>query len=262
MRARMAGLALLASVVAPPPALAEPERVIAPAELRSGSAFQSATTRAEQEDLGENPGMLWVEQGEKLWKETAGASAMSCASCHGEIGVMKGVATRFPQVETASGRLVNLADRIRECRSSRQGAPELPFESEALLALTAAVTFQSRGEPLRVASGGAAAAHLEAGRTLYYRRQGQLNLSCANCHEQNWGKRARNETISQGHPNGFPSYRLEWQTFGSLERRLKACFLGVRAEPLPDDGAELRELELFLAWRALGLAVEAPSVRR
>ena len=102
----------------------------------------------------------------------------------------------------------------------------------------------------------------EAGRALYYERQGQLDLSFAQCHEQSWGKRLRAETISQGHPNGFPAYRLEWQTLGSLHRRLRACFQGVRAEPFPSGSPEFVNLELYLAWRAQGLAVEAPAVRR
>lgn len=103
---------------------------------------------------------------------------------------------------------------------------------------------------------------LEAGRRLYYEQQGQLDISCAQCHEQSWGKRLRVEMISQGHPNGFPAYRLEWQTMGSLHRRLRACFQGVRAEPPIAGSPELVALELFLAWRAEGLPIETPAVRR
>lgn len=240
----------------------EPARAIPLSELRSGSAFQSATTRAEQNDLSINPGMLWVEQGIKLWHAPEGLAGKSCASCHGAIGSMKGAATKYPLVDAASGRLMLLADRIRECRTLRQGGAELAFESEPLLSLTAAVAHQSRGEPIHVTTDGSAATHIAAGQRLFVQRQGQLNLSCANCHDQNWGKRARNETISQGQPNGFPAYRLEWQTLGSLERRLKACFLGVRAEPLAPDSPELRQLELYLAWRAEGMPIETPAVRR
>lgn len=243
-------------------ARAEMSRPIPAGDLRSGSFFQSATTRAEQDDLDLNPGMLWVDQGLKAWADPAGGEGRSCAGCHGAISGMKGVAARYPRIDAATGTLMNLADRIRQCRSSRQHAPELEFESQELLSLTSAIAFQSRGTPLQVDVSGAASVELQRGRALYEQRQGQLNLSCANCHDSNWGKHARNETISQGHPNGFPAYRLEWQTLGSLERRLKACFLGVRAEPLAPESAELRQLELYLAWRAEGLPLEAPAVRR
>jgi len=60
-----------------------------------------------------------------------------------------------------------------------------------------------------------------------------MNLSCAHCHDAQWGKRLLSETISQGHPNAYPAYRMEWQTMGSLERRLRACLSGIRAEMLP-----------------------------
>ena len=89
-----------------------------------------------------------------------------------------------------------------------------------------------------------------------------MNLSCAQCHDRYWGRTLYNETLSQGHPTGWPGYRLEWQTFGSLQRRIRACYSGLRAE-MPEYGArELVELELFLAWRANGLPIEVPGVRR
>jgi L-cysteine S-thiosulfotransferase len=247
----------------PLPALGqEPPRVIAPSELRSGKEFVSPETRAQQEDLTVNPGMLWVEQGEKLWREAAGAEGKSCASCHGEASTLAGVAARYPSYDAKAQRLLNLEARIQQCRVERQQAAPLIYESQPLLSLTALVAHQSRGLPMRVAIDGPARPFFETGRTLYYERQGQLDLSCAQCHEQSWGKRLRAEKISQGHPNGFPAYRLEWQTLGSLHRRLRACFQGVRAEPFVSGSPELVNLELYLAWRAQGLAIETPAVRR
>jgi len=97
---------------------------------------------------------------------------------------------------------------------------------------------------------------------VYYRRQGQINLACTHCHERNAGRRLLAETISEGHGNAYPAYRLEWQSVGSLHRRLRACYFGVRAG-MPAFGAdELLDLELFLAVRASGLQVETPGVRR
>jgi sulfur-oxidizing protein SoxA len=240
----------------------EPKRAIPPSDLRSGREFVSPETQVQQDDLTVNPGMLWVEQGEKLWKEAAGADGKSCASCHGESSSMKGAATRYPVYDAKLQRLLNLEGRIQHCRAERQKAAPLAYESESLLALTALVAHQSRGTAMSVRVDGPARPFFEAGRALYYERQGQLDLSCAQCHEDNWGKRLRAERISQGHANGFPIYRLEWQTLGSLHRRLRACFQGVRAEPFPSGAPELLALELYLAWRAQGLAIETPAVRR
>jgi sulfur-oxidizing protein SoxA len=138
----------------------------------------------------------------------------------------------------------------------------LPRESDDLLSLTAFVTYQSRGLPLEVQIDGPARAAFERGREFYARRHGQMNIACAQCHDQNWGKRLLAETISQGHGTGFPAYRLEWQTLGSLQRRLRACLFGIRAEMPPPGAPELTDLELYLAWRAQGLPIEAPGVRR
>jgi sulfur-oxidizing protein SoxA len=240
----------------------EPERAIPLSELRSDKAFVSAETRALQEDLTANPGMLWVEEGEKLWRESAGAKGLACASCHGDTAFLAGVAARYPRYDAATQRLLNLEGRILQCRTQRQLAPPLAYESENLLALEAFIAYQSRGLPLQVSIDGPARPFFEAGRRLFYEPQGQLDLSCAQCHEQRWDKRLRAESITQGHPNGFPAYRLEWQTLGSLDRRLRACFQGVRAEPFASGSPEVLALELFLAWRAQGLPVEVPAVRR
>jgi sulfur-oxidizing protein SoxA len=131
-----------------------------------------------------------------------------------------------------------------------------------LNALTAFIATQSRGMPVAVDVTGAAQPAFERAREFYATRRGQMNLACASCHVQNTGKRLLAETISEGHGNGYPAYRLEWQAVGSLQRRLRACLYGIRAS-LPPEGADvLTELELYLAWRASGLPVEAPGVRR
>jgi len=257
---RFAGLALAAAALAAGAAHAE-ERAIPPGELKSGSAFLGADLHALQNDEFANPGMLWVERGGKLWSEPAGKKNLACASCHKDASI-RGVAASYPKIDKASGKLVNLEGRVNLCRSERMGAEPLRYESEDLLALTAYLARQSLGLPIVARIDGAARAHFESGRAAYHLRRGQMNLSCAQCHDAQWGKRLLSETISQGHPNAYPAYRMEWQTMGSLERRLRACLSGIRAEMLPYGSQEYLDLELFLAWRAQGLPIETPGVRR
>ncbi len=253
------------------------QRGIALDQLKSGREFLGAELRAMQDDDFSNPGLLWVERGQVLWRTqpasvtgsaqpAVGTKPQSCAGCHGELSgaasAMRGVAARYPAIDRASGRLFNLEDRIRDCRSQRQGLPAPAFESEELLSLTAALSHASRGLPMQVRIDGAARPAFEAGQKLFYQRIGQLNLSCAHCHEASWGRTLYAERISQGHPNAHPIYRLDWQNLGSLERRLRACFFGIRAALPAFGSSELRELSLFLAWRAQGVEIEAPGVRR
>jgi sulfur-oxidizing protein SoxA len=234
-----------------------------PEDRRSGTTFLSESLRAQQADEGANPGMLWVATGESLWSTPAGPEGKSCASCHGDAETsMKGVAARYPMVDKATGELLNVELRINQCRRERQGAEPFAYESNELLGLTAFIAYQSRGMPISVSVDGPAASHFEAGRKLFTMRQGQLNLACTQCHDENWGRKLRGDTISQGHPTGFPIYRLEWQSLGSLHRRLRACSLGVRAEVLDYGSPEYLALELYLAWRARGMPMETPAIRR
>ncbi len=121
---------------------------------------------------------------------------------------------------------------------------------------------QESGMPLSVRADGPAAPYYEKGRTLFYLRQGQINLSCAQCHDENLGRHLRSDIISSAIPAGYPVYRLEWQTLGSLHRRLRACSLGVRAIQFPYGSDEYLSLELFIAKRAEGFPLETPAIRK
>ncbi len=232
------------------------------AEKRSGYQDASPETRAMQDDDASNPGFLWVQQGGALWSQRTGSAARSCADCHGDATAsMRGVAARYPMYDARLERPVTLAQRIEQCRMERQGTAPAQPDSDALLALTAYVGLQSRGMPMQVTKDGPARSFYEAGRALFTQRQGQLNLSCAQCHDDRAGQRLGGSVIPQGHPNGYPEYRLEWQGMGSLERRIRNCMVGVRAEPFADDSLDLVELELYLGVRANGLAIETPGVR-
>jgi L-cysteine S-thiosulfotransferase len=234
-----------------------------PQPARPGIEFQGADVRKLQSDDFANPGMLAVARGERLWGEKLSGSDKPCAVCHGDATKsMKGVATRYPRFDPSPGRVVDLEGRIDACKRENAGGAALAPESADLVALTAFVAHQSRGLPMAVTIEGPAHATFERGAALYRTRIGQMNLACMHCHDANWGKTLLAEPISQGHPTGWPAYRLEWQATGSLQRRLRACFFGVRAEQPAYGSDDLVSLELYLAARAQGLAIEAPGVRR
>jgi sulfur-oxidizing protein SoxA len=235
---------------------------IAPADKRSDYAFMSRETQAMQDDDLANPGMLFVLEGAELWSRKAGSDNRACADCHNDpASTMRGVAARYPAFDSELNRPVDLEERINTCRVARQHATPLGWESRELLALAAYVARQSRGMSIVVPSDERLRPFIEDGRKIFERRQGQLNLSCAQCHDDNWGKRLAGNTVPQGHPTGYPLYRLEWQNLGSLQRRLRNCMSGMRAEPYAYGAPEQVTLELYLMWRARGLAIDAPAVR-
>lgn len=238
-------------------------------ERKSGFETMGPAAQAMQRDDFSNPGMLAAGQGDALWSVRPGApnsgSGKSCADCHGPAGsngiaTMKGVAARYPAFDDASGKPIDLAGRILQCRTERQRVPATR-ESPDILALEAAVALQSRGMPIAPPEDKRLAPALAEGKLLFSRRIGQLNLSCRQCHDENWGRSLGGSTIPQGHPTGYPLFRLEWQGVGSLQRRLRNCMTGVRAEPYAPGAPELVAIELFLKARAAGMALDAPAVR-
>jgi sulfur-oxidizing protein SoxA len=228
-------------------------------ERRSGFLDMSPATQAIQRDDSLNPGMLWVLQGVQAWSRPAAPGGASCAGCHGDaMKSMRGVAARYPAFDAALGRPVDLGQRIAACQQRVQpGAAD----AEAGLALQAYVAHQSRGLAIAPPDDVRLQASRERGQQLWTRRMGQLDLACSDCHDALAGRRLGGSPIPQGHPTGYPIYRLEWQGLGTLQRRLRACLTGVRAEPFAADAPEWVELALYLAWRARGMAIEAPGVR-
>ena len=256
MTGRVFIAAVLAALLAP--ALADE---IPRAQRRSGYDALSPQTRAMQDNESENPATLWVLDGEASWRKPEGEANKSCADCHGDASSMKGVAARYPRFDAARGKPVDLEQHINICRVERQRATPFAYESHELLAMTAFVARQSRGMPILPDKAAGAAKTVAEGQRLFTQRRGQLDLSCAQCHDDNWGRSLGGASIPQGQPNGYPLYRLEWQSVGSMRRRLRNCLSGMRAELWPVDAPEYVALEMYLMARAEGLRMESPAVR-
>jgi L-cysteine S-thiosulfotransferase len=220
---------------------------------RSGHADMAASTRALQDDDSQNPAMLWVQDGELRFQA-------DCARCH-ETPSMRGVGARYPAWDGVLGKPVTLGQRINLCRQRHVKQPALAAESDALLALEAYVARQSRGLPITPDADPRLQPFRAQGQALYRQRMGQLDFACAQCHDDNPGRRLAGSLIPQAHPTGYPIYRLEWQGMGSLQRRLRGCMSGVRAEPFAPFSDEYTALELYLKQRAAGMMVDSPAVR-
>jgi L-cysteine S-thiosulfotransferase len=244
---------------------------------QSGFAIMDARTQAMQRDDAQNPAMLWVQGGAQLWAQPSTSNGKSCASCHGAAvgqpnafsrspAAMQSVATRYPAIDTLLGKPVNLSQRINLCRQRHMSQSALSSEHEDLLSLESWLGHAARNQPI--------AAHMKPqsidvklqaarkqGEQLFFQRMGQLNLSCAQCHDERPGLKLGASTIPQGQATGYPIYRLEWQGMGSLARRIRGCLTGVRAQPFAAGSEEMTALEVYLAARAMGLPLETPAVR-
>ncbi len=227
-------------------------------QRQSSTVLMGADNQKLQQDMTLHPALFSVMQGQALWDQTPPNGRPACAGCHGTPRQLKGAAVSYPRVQKA--QLITLEDRINLCRGLQQQPAYAP-ESSELLALSALLGLQSRGETLRFAMTAATRREAEEGEKLFNRRMGQINLSCAQCHEERAGLLLGGVAIPQGHPTGYPIYRLEWQSMGSLQRRLRNCMIGMRAAPYEFGATELKQLELFLHFRAQGMVSEAPALR-
>lgn len=242
--------------------LVGPAQAQAPSPPRSGFADMALATQAMQREDGQNPAMFFALDGKALFARADGEAKTSCADCHGADGAgLAGVAARYPAFDEKTQGPVDLAGRVESCRRDHQRATPWPRESREALAMAAYLGLISRGAAMAPPDDPRLEAARGRGAALYRLRLGQLALSCAQCHDQNWGRRLGGALIPQGQIGNYPAYRLEWQSVGSLQRRIRNCMTGVRAEPFAYGAAQMIELELHLATRSRGLPVETPSVR-
>jgi sulfur-oxidizing protein SoxA len=234
-----------------------------PLNQLSGQAFLSPSLKAMQSDASTNPISLWLEQGRSLWTGTS--SQTSCAQCHGAVETMREAATQFPKWSVKQQKLINLEDQILTC-SERTSRPLKGLENTEVLSHSALLHWSSAGLPFQISPKQEIQqrwqVELNAGAKLFTTRMGRMNLACTHCHDLNIGKTMRADVISPGHPTGFPIFKLSWQSMGSIDRRLRACYSGVQAEVPAPGSPELRQLELFLKSRAQGMTLEGPSLRR
>jgi sulfur-oxidizing protein SoxA len=239
-----------------------PAHVEALTEITSGWLYRSDETQALQTDDFDNPGMIFVDQARAAFEAPMGADGQSCASCHDSPEALKGVRAVYPKWDEAAGEVQTLEMQVRECQTERMGMEEpYGYASSEMDSMIALISSVSRGMPVDVAIDGPAQPVWEQGKELYYTRFGQLELSCANCHEQNYGNMIRADHLSQGQVNGFPVYRLKDAGLVDTHSRFRGCIRDTRAETFAVGSPEFVALELYVASRGNGLSVEGPSVR-
>ena len=230
--------------------------------IYSGWRFRSDETQVVQTDDFDNPGMIWVEAAGEVWETADGSEGKSCASCHGAVDeAMMGVRAVYPKWNDERGEVTTIEMEVNNCRENRMGADKWKYTGGSMTNMVALISSVSRGMPVNVAIDGPAQATWEAGKELYYTRTGQLELSCANCHEDSYGMMIRADHLSQGQINGFPTYRLKNTKLNSVHARFKGCVRDTRAHTFSPGSAEFVALELYVASRGNGLSVEGPSVR-
>ena len=230
-------------------------------EVLSGYLFAEPSTRSIQDDDFLNPGILWVEYGEKLWNKKEGPNNQSCNSCHGNSANMKGISLKYPMVMKKSEKLINLEQRINMCREKMQ-LEVFNVESKKLLSLSTLISNKSRKMKHNYKVTENNKKWYDLGKNLYFKKIGLMGFSCNQCHDERVGSNLRAEKVSQGQINGFPSYLLRWSKVVSVHKRIQFCNEQARAIPYPINSMENNALQLYLSVRGNGLNIETPAVRK
>jgi sulfur-oxidizing protein SoxA len=218
-------------------------------------------------DPTNNPGVLLAEEAEAQWK-ARGASGKACADCHagGPAVAMRGVAARYPKYIAAYGRVMSIEDWLTVHGPETTGTPFLA-ESAANLTMAVLVKMASNGLPVNVdLTSPEARAALARGQASFYRRVGERNHACADCHTADKGAnkflggRLLGD-VATGLTRHFPTWRTSQTELWDLRKRMQWCMTPLGMNMLAADAVEYAELELYLASFDQGKPISVPGIR-
>lgn len=191
------------------------------------------------------------------------ANGKSYADCFENDGAVRG---QYPYWDADRKEVITMELAINECREAN-GEEPLKYSKGKMADISAYMSFISRGQTIDVVvpeGDSDALAAYERGKEFYYRKRGQLNFSCFDCHGGGSGNLVRADKLSPalGHASHWPVYRSKWGSMGTLHRRFGGCNRQVRAASFKSQSQIYRELEYFLTYMSNGLAFNGPGARK
>jgi sulfur-oxidizing protein SoxA len=231
-------------------------------EYINGIYALDADSRSQWEEIEEFPPYEFdIEEGEELFN-TPFANGKGYGDCFANGGI--GIRQNYPLWDDSADRVVTLEKAINECRIANNEEP-LPWRKGKLAKISAYMAFTSRDEAfnIKIPNKKAMLAYQD-GKKMFFSRQGQLNMSCANCHITGANVRLRAELSSPalGQVTHFPAFRSQWGELGTLHRRYYGCQKMIRSIPFSVQGNELSNLEYYQTYMSNGLAVNGPGARK
>lgn len=170
----------------------------------------------------------------------------------------------YPYFDDAAGTVVTIEGDIRKCYNEQTGK-KMPTMKGKITRISAYISDQAAGGIINVkVESDAAKAAYEKGKSFFYAKRGQFNMSCADCHVYNAGMKARADILSPalGHTTHVPMYRAKWGGLGTLHRRYGGCLKNMRAKPLYAQSVEYRNMEFYHQAMSNGLEITADRYRK
>ena len=218
-------------------------------------------------DPTNNPAVVLADDGEALWS-ARGPSGKACADCHegGAARAMRGVATRYPKFLKAYERVMSVEDFLGVHAPETTGRT-MASQSADNLDMTMYVKRASNGLPVSVdVTSPEAQAALARGKVTFYRKVGERNHSCADCHtrETAAGKFLGGRVLADvtaGLTRHFPTWRTDRAEVWDMRKRFQWCMTPLGMNMLAADSIEYAELELYLTAFDNGKPVSVPGIR-
>jgi len=220
-------------------------------------------------DPTNNPAVLLAEGAMAVWSKK-GPAGKACADCHagGPEKSMKEAATRYPKYVKAYQRVMSIEDFLTVHAPETTGLQMLS-QSADNLNMTMLVKMQSNGMPLKVdVTSPEAKGAYERGRASFFKRVGQRNHACADCHTKGAGRGSDKflggrllADVEVGLTKHFPLWRTSQGQVWDMRKRMQWCMTPLGMNMLPADAVEYAELELYLTAFDNGKEMSVPGIR-
>lgn len=232
--------------------------------------------------LEDNPGELWIDQGKELYYQKRGPKKVSLELCDFGLGAGKieGASVRLPRYFADTAKVQDLESRLITCMVELQG-----FKREELIkraispagsngsdieAMALYLTSRSNGQKMNVTLDHPKEREMyKAGEYLFYRRSGQTDFACVQCHGES-NKRIRLQDLVnmtdkkqiQDVVSSWPAYRGAHYVVRTMQWRLYDCFWQMRLPELKYESDTSIALTTYLHYQGNGAVIKVPGYKR
>ncbi len=230
----------------------------------------------------DNPGELWIERGRALFVQKRGPRNVSLEQCDLGLGPgkLEGAAARLPRYFADTDRVQDLESRLLTCMVELQGFDRAAIAKSAISpagsegsdmeAIALYVTSRSNGMKMDVSLAHPKEREMyKAGEYLFYRRSGQTDFACVQCHGAP-DKRIRLQDLVnmtdtrqiQDVVATWPAYRGGHYVVRTMQWRLYDCFWQMRLPELSYLSDVSIALTTYLHYRGNGAVIKVPGFKR
>ena len=230
----------------------------------------------------DNPGELWIEKGKTLFYEKRGPKGVSLEQCDFGMGPgkLEGASTQLPRYFPDTDKVQDLESRLVSCMVQLQGFKREDVIRRAISpggssgsdmeALALYITSRSNGMKMNVSLNHQKEREMyKAGEYLFFRRSGQTDFGCVQCHGDA-NKRIRLQdlihmTSKQGVQevvSTWPAYRGAHYVVRTMQWRLYDCFWQMRLPELAYASDVSIALTTYLHYQGNGAVTRVPGFKR